>query len=390
MKYLGSNFVTPAGLVILGVLILLAAFLGMTGLEALLTAVLLLSLAAFFWARFSLRKLTVCPEKREIRAFPDEVMEIPMTLKNGKYLPLMYLEATLPLEKGSSVAPERPEETDLTARFAGIRGHQSLQWSYGAGAVGRGVLRLSSITLSSGDGFGLCTARKEHPMEAPLRLIVYPRIHPVTLRPILSRLRETELHRQGYYTDPTLIHSVRDYMPGDSIRDINWRQLARTGSLQVNRREPMRMNRFCLIPDLESFCYKALERQGDVEKVVTKVRTEEMEQMLSLLASIVVAAREQQLLCTMVIPAMDQAPARVILPEARDTQVTELLTALAEIDYHGQAAPVPLRELEERRHLLGKVFLFTRRGHNGALSEDVMVVSMTPGAGVLDGKEFVS
>ena len=386
MKYRGSNFVTLAGLVILGVLILFAAYLGMTGLEALLVTVLFLSLVAFFWARHSLKKVSIRPEVPELRAFPDEDMEIPMSLRNGKYLPLLHLETSFPLASDAPVAAPEPTEQALTACFSGIRGHQSLQWRSHATAVRRGVVRFPHISLSSGDGFGLCTVQKSHPMEVPLRLVVYPRIHPVNLRPILSRLREMELHRQGYYTNPTLIHSIRDYAPGDNIRDINWRQLARTGSLQVNLREPMRMSRFCLIPDLESFCYKTTEKQGDVEKVVTKVRTEDLEEMLSLLASLIVAAQEQQLLCTLVIPGVE---ARVLLPESRSAQVPELLTALAEIDYQGESAPIPLSELEHRQHLLGRVFLFTRKGRTERIPEDALVVSMSPGTRALEAKEFM-
>ena len=392
MKYQGSNFVTPAGLVILVILILVSAFLNMPGLEALLVAVLLLSLAAFLWAKFALRRIFIQVSDPQIRAFPGAPMETRLTLKNHKYLMLTWLEAALPLEGSACIAASNDTDPVLKARFHWIMPRQTLSWVRTARAKQRGVVRFETIDLTSGDGFGLCSATKKEPLSRPLEFIVYPKVHEVSLQPILSRLKELELHKNGFYTDPTLISSVRNYQPGDSMRSINWRQLARTGQVMVNVNQAMQMNRFCLIPDLASYSYKTVEKQSEGEKVVTKVREKSFEEMLSLLASIIVAAQDRQLNCSLVIPGYGHTPPQIIIPENRDAQVPELLTALARIDYRGEETLFPELAMDAEQHLLGRCFLFT--GKNGSRGLSFPHLSVMSGARQdfsgesISGKEF--
>lgn len=363
MKQQGSNFVTPAGIIILVVLILVAAFFHMTGLEALLAAVLLLSLISYFWSRKALSHLEIQATDSDCRGFPGHRLKMELTIKNDKFLPLVWLEARLPLPENSPIqSTEHSAESGvMKSRFLWIMPRQTLRFKQSAEALHRGVVRYESVDMRSGDGFGLSSLTKAVTPTAPFRFVVYPAIHAVNLSPIENRLRELENHRSGYYTDPTLISTIRDYQPGDSIKNISWRQLARTGTLQTNVRETMRMSRFCLIPNLKSYVYYKKENVNGVDQVQTLIYTDAMEKMLSLLASIVVQAQEQGLLCSLVIPAMGSQSARIIIPESRETQVPELLTALAEIQYSGEETFLPFFDMEDQQHLLGRSFLFSYR-----------------------------
>ena len=44
--------------------------------------------------------------------------------------------------------------------------------------------------------------------------------------------------QQRLYQDPSRTIGVRDYVPGDSVRTINWKTSAATGSLKVRKLEP--------------------------------------------------------------------------------------------------------------------------------------------------------
>ena len=372
MQRPGSNFVTPAGLIVLGLLILAAAYWGIRGLEALLIAVLLLSLTAFFWARYALKNIEVEARSDACHAFPGETMEAACTLHNRKFLPVIWLEARFPAT--GCVAPIDDDEADETApgqaesdppclseTFLWIMPQQSVSWTQRARAVRRGVSVLRELELSSGDGFGLSEQRQSAALPAGFRFVVYPEIRPVDLSPVLGRLTELENHSRGFYTDNTLIRSIRDYRDGDSFRDINWRLLARQGTVQVNVREKLAMRRVCLMPDLESYAYTKITEEGGERHEKRLLHEPELERTLSLIASLIAAAAERDVLCTLALPAVGDAPPRLVIPEGAGTQVIELLTALAEIDYRGEETRFPAEELVDYCHALGQMFLFSSR-----------------------------
>ena len=367
MKHLGSNLVTPTGLAILAALTLVAAYLRATALEAMLIALLLLCSAAYFWARASLGHIEVELEQDDLRAFPGELMDAGARLKNAKFLPVIWLEARFPTSGAACVAPpedetealEPGEEPEIKETFLWVMPQQSIFWRQRVRAVRRGVCEIRSMELFSGDGFGLADRRKDASLERGFRFIVYPEIRHVDAAPLLARLTELERSRSGFYTDSTLINNIRDYRDGDNFRDINWRLLARQGTLQVNVHETMAMRRMCLMPDLGSFsCTEQKEVNGE-RQTVRSTRGAELERMLSLIASIIVAVNGRDVLCSLVIPSADGAPARLIIPEERETQATQLLTAIAEIDYHGGDCIFPAAEIAESSHLLGQLFLFS-------------------------------
>ncbi len=367
MKRQGSNLVTPTGLVLLALLTLVAAYLRAPALEAMLFALLLLCSAAYFWARAALGHIEVELGQEDLRAFPGELVEARARLKNAKFLPVIWLEARFPTSGAACVAPpaeeqeglEPGEEPEIKESFLWVMPQQTIFWRQKVRAVRRGVCEIRSMELFSGDGCGLADRRKSAGLERGFRFIVYPEIRHVDPAPLLARLSELERSRSGFYTDSTLISNIRDYRDGDSFRDINWRLLARQGTLQVNVHETMAMRRLCLMPDLGSFAFTEQKEVNGERQTVRSAHEAELERMLSLIASIIVAVNGRDVLCSLVIPSIDGAPARLITPEERETQVTQLLTAIAEIDYHGGDCVFPAAEIAEEGHMLGQLFLFS-------------------------------
>lgn len=366
-----SNFTTPVGLGLLLVMLLAAAYFRAAVLEIFLAGLLLLCIAAFAWARFSLRKLNLRIRGGDICGFPGEVLEAEAELKNQKLLPLIWLEFRLPRTKGCCIAPEWGDPADdplsaeretepVTVRFAWILPHQTLHWRQRVRAARRGVYRLDRGEAVSGDGFGLTSRKCTAALGGGARFVVYPRIRPVEVQHLMRTLRELEPAKNGFYADRTLLNTVRDWRDGDSVRDINWRLLARTDNLQVNVHETLDARRLCLLPDLFSFSRMEEIRGDGVIRFERRTDEPSLERMLSLLASLITALTERDVLCTLVVPAYGGSPVRVLIPESRDGQVAVLLTALAEIDYHGEETSLPFDELVAQHHLLGQIFLASR------------------------------
>ena len=223
MKKQGSNLVTPTGLIALAVLLLVSAYLRIRQLELLLAAAFILCLAAWLWARNSLRRISVEVLDEDCRAFPGQLVEASARLKNEKYLPVIWLRADFPTGDNACVVPvgdgdeplfpdpntgERPE---LSEHFLWVMPHQSVSWSQRAMAVRRGVCRISRVELMSGDGFGLAEETRPAPLEAGFRFIVYPAVRPVSVAPItpaapqkcpVYRPRPFQQRRSARYTAP--------------------------------------------------------------------------------------------------------------------------------------------------------------------------------------------
>lgn len=400
MKQPGSNFVSWIGLGLLAVLILVAAYFDMDTLESFLIIVLLVCLVAFVWGRLSLRKIEVECESEDCCGFPGQMLELPSRLHNRKLLPLIWLDLSFPIGSKTCIAPdaesvdeEAPVKTgdrELRSTFLWLMPHQTLSWKQRAMAVHRGVCRVESVKLYSGDGFGLSTQTGTAQLPCAVRYVVYPKIVPVEVSLILNNMSEMESAKNGFYTDRTLLENTRDYREGDSFKNINWRLLARRDEVQVNVYEKLTMRRVCFMPDMLSFTH--MEEVGEAsdkhdERVVER---EEMEEMFSLMASLIVKLHERGVLCALVVPSIGETTEQIVIPENAETQVMELLGALAEIDYNAEETALPHEAIAMERHKLGQIYVMSRSIERSILASDpraaeelaaISIVQENPGLG---------
>ncbi len=103
-------------------------------------------------------------------------------------------------------------------------------------AVPRGRYRLEKAVALVEDPFGL--ERRERPLPQGAALVVYPRL--TELERLFSETgeharegRRLLLQRPSGFD----LHSVRDYVEGDSLRKVHWRSTARRGQLMVKELE---------------------------------------------------------------------------------------------------------------------------------------------------------
>ena len=222
MKTAGSNFATRAGLAVLLILVLACAYFGLAAPGVFLGGLLLLCALVLFWSRTSLRRIDVRFSGGDICAFPGDRFRVEAELTNRKFLPLLWLDLAIPTGERPCVGPVGGGE-GLSETFTWVMPQQTLRWRQEAAALRRGVCPVDTLTLRSGDGFGLTEQSAETAPSGRFRFVVYPRIVPVDLRPVLRSMRELERAGDGLTVDKTLLNSTRDYRSGDSFRDINWR-----------------------------------------------------------------------------------------------------------------------------------------------------------------------
>ncbi|MBQ9931202.1 MAG: DUF58 domain-containing protein [Firmicutes bacterium] len=259
-------------------------------------------------------------------------------MENDKFLPLIWLDVlhlrpkrdcAVPDETFSRGTRQFPGEIEQKAifgrKFAWILSWQRLDWSMEYLAQARGICSLENLTLVSGDGFGLTVREKTVRLSSPVKLVVYPRIIPVDLRPFLRPLYDCAGGGAGYFEDRTLLKNSRDYLPGDSFKSINWRMAAKSQKLQSNVYEKILPRAAFFVLDAESF---------------KKGTDPEFEEILEVLASLILRLQDQQMNCGLTLPGN---PGSLHIPSCKNSG--NILADLAGIE----------RPVEKKKKKMGKM-----------------------------------
>ncbi len=288
----------------LGALLLgsiLCAWKDFFGAAAALMLVFVLAGCARLWGALALRGVTMAVDCNSEGVFPGQTLELHLRIHNNKLLPLVWMEMAFPLDEGLCLLPEEVCPADQwevpTLREQGWCteqiGRQRLSsclwyeqvevptlWT----AQHRGMYSMAGWRLRTGDGFGM--AQVEQPVLADeVRLLaVYPALVPVRVEGFLQNLWNADTGSAGVMEDTTVIRSARRYQVGDRLKAINWRLTARGLPLTVNVYEDIMPRSLHFLVDGESF--------GGPES-----HWEELEQTLSILASVLVELTGRQVQC---------------------------------------------------------------------------------------------
>ena len=109
----------------------------------------------------------------------------------------------------------------------------------------RGVVRVGPVTTVRSDPVGLL--RREHAFDDVHDLFVHPRT--VGLPSTSAGLiRDLEGNATRRLVDADMsFHAIREYVPGDSRRQVHWKSTAKTGRLMVRQYEESRRSRMAIV-----------------------------------------------------------------------------------------------------------------------------------------------
>lgn len=326
-RNLSSWLVHPAALAVWFVLFIISFISQMHLLTAFFLGVFFITLSSKIWSRSILSKIIAEVDAFTSRLFPGEEVELHYTFKNKKFWPLIWLHWVQGFPEGHILVPadredwlcEKVEEDKeayfYSRRLGWIMWYHSIEWKSMWRAQRRGIYNLSSVSLSSGDGFGLSAVMKGYNLDKPLKLIVYPALVPVALEGLLHQHWGSKTGAYGLIEDHTLIRGIRNFQPGDSWKSINWRMAALQKPLQVNIYETLKYEAFCFVVDIRSFLESPKE--------------EDFEDALSILASLMVALHEKNIPVGLAVPSSGSYPAAFFPPRADETYLMEMMDALA-------------------------------------------------------------
>ncbi len=244
------------GLVAIAVLLVMAAWAGQVMIVILLSLALSAAGLSKIWSWMSLKGVHGERQMSQLRAFPDEHLEIKIRISNRKLLPLPWIQVTDEVPAGFATDfPAQPGSRPGFVKLAfssPMTGYSALNWKYSLFCHKRGYYPLGPLTLASGDIFGFYPRQAAYPPADPI--IVYPRIYTLAQLgiPSLYPLGETRSEKR-IFEDPSRTIGVRDYHPGDSLRRIHWKASARHQQLQVKIYEPATTLKVGLFLAVDSF-----------------------------------------------------------------------------------------------------------------------------------------
>ena len=160
------------------------------------------------------------------RVFEGESLTITVAVTARSPIPL--IEVVEPLHPDWSLTPQRHRSV------LSLSTDQTAEWSYEVRFQGRGRFELGTCFVRTWDGLGLRTWERSH--SSPQHVRVYPRVLP--LRTLLQpRHTQTSIgdHVARDLGEGIEPGDIREFAPGDRIKQVNWRASLRLGRLYVTQ-----------------------------------------------------------------------------------------------------------------------------------------------------------
>ncbi len=189
----------------------------------------------------------------------------------------------------------------------------------------RGEYDLGNASLSAGDLLGLFLDTREQQMHVPV--MVFPRLLDERELPQpLSLLLGETISRRPLLTDPFLVRGIREYRPGDPVRDIHWPATARMGQTQVRIFDHTARMKLMVI-------LNAQRKEGQWGDRLMEYEENEIEYGISLAATMCVRALRSGLSAGFAanMPLGNGTDSVQLLPKGGAAREEELLTALARL-----------------------------------------------------------
>ncbi len=285
-----------------------------------------------WWSNTTLKAVTY---KRNFttRAYLGEEVPVELEVVNNTILPLIWLriQDSLPIELSPSGSFKR-------VISLGPRGKTILE--YTLKTQKRGYYPVGPLVIHSGDVFGL--GRERRVEGGKEYLTVYPKI--VMLNKIglpshspIGTLR----HHQPIYEDPTRIMGKREYVAGDSLRRVDWKSTAITGTLQVKKFEPSIALDTTIFVNLNSGEYELKARFDASELAIVTAAS---------MANWIVRHKQSIGLVTNGLdPLASKQPFSPLPPRKGEGQLMRILDVLARVE--ASEAAIPFVELLHQEHI---------------------------------------
>lgn len=296
-----------------------------------LFAILALGLQGWIFKKLGLKRVTYTRSFTKQKLFVGDHVEMTEIISNDKLLPVPWvrLESMIP----SSLVFGHQANLDIHTGEL-LQNHKSLFTlkpytqivrRHDITVTARGIYHLQSATMTAGDVFGILNVVRTIPLD--LELMVFPEI--VAMRDIpfsnKSWIGDVTV-RRWMLEDPFWKSGVRPYLPGDSLKSVDWKATARTNQLQVHQFDYTADRKLMILVNFET-----------TARMWSKVtRPEAVEKAISYAASIanvtVTQGIETGFACNGTMKSLQKGQAVILPPGAGSHHLTDMFEAMAQLE----------------------------------------------------------
>lgn len=314
-----------------------------------LMALLLLYLLWTFTIRRGLKQLSCSRAFSRRAVFEGETGEIVEVVRNDRPFLIPWLRVE------SRISPYlrlgRQDNLQLTGEmyycsFFTLMPYQQIRRRHHVTFLRRGFYDLGNAALTTGDVFGFSRFSRNQELSAPV--LVYPRILEQEELPLpISRMLGELTRRHLLLADPFLVKGIREYQPGDPVRDIHWPATARTGQTQIRVHDVTAHAKLLVVLNVQP-------QDLQWTSYVSDAHAETVEQGIRMAASLCLYALRAGLSAGFAanMPMGEELESTVFLPAPGSAREETLLEAFARLQLRcAQRFPMLLEELSAQRGL---------------------------------------
>lgn len=244
---------SPAWYLLLGILAILSLVLRYKLLLFFAALMALASLASRLWMRYCLVGVTYRRELGSTRLRFGEETDLTIEVTNAKLLPLAWLQVLdkFPPDVTLLTRQQPNGPVNLLVNLMTLNLYERVRRTYRIKGEKRGEFTFGGADVISGDIFGFYWRSRPEPTLD--KIIVYPKVVPVTqlgLPPAWPLAEEKTTYR--LVEDPLSMATVREYVPGDSIRHIHWKATGHLNKLQTKVFDPGASHQLLLFCDVQT------------------------------------------------------------------------------------------------------------------------------------------
>ena len=229
IKRLATSYVSPLGWAVAALAIASLAAFALLGWHELLAmgAAFTAMMAAAIALSLGNTAFTASIDVSDRRVTVSDTVTIEVDVDNPGRTPTTSARGDLPIGDGH-------ERFAIPMLAAGQSRRTTMEFT----AVSRAVLPIGPLSIRKGDPFGL--VRREKKLVDRIDVFIHPRT--VMLNTLNAGIpRDLEGQPSGEIVDDDLdFYGLREYEPGDDVRNVHWLSSAKTGSLMIRQYEATR------------------------------------------------------------------------------------------------------------------------------------------------------